>query len=33
MNRNSKTAKIPKLRITNENNFIETAKVNNINSK
>ena len=33
MNRNSKTAKIAKLRIRNENNFIETAKLNNINSK
>ena len=33
MNRTSKTAKIAKLRITNENNFVETAKLNNINSK
>ena len=33
VNRNSKTAKIAKLGITNENNFIEIAKLNNMNSK
>ena len=33
VNRNSKTARIPKLGITNENNFIEIAKLNNMNSK
>ena len=31
MNRNSKTARIPKLGITKENNFIEIAKLNNTN--
>ena len=33
VNRNSKTAKIAKLGITNENIFIEIAKLNNMNSK
>ena len=33
VNRNSKTPKIAKLGITNKNNFIEIAKLNNMNSK
>ena len=32
-NRNSKTARIAKLGTTNENNFIEITKLNNMNSK
>ena len=33
VNRNSKTARIVKLEIPNENSFIEIAKLNNMNSK
>ena len=33
VNRNSKTARIAKLGISNENNFIAIAKLNNMNSK
>ena len=33
VNRNSKTARIVKIGITNENYFIEIVKLNNMNSK